>query len=236
MNELLWLVPILPLTGFLIQFVTTGKLPRYWVAFIGAGSVGISAILVALIGIEYLLQAQPIPFTVTLYTWINVGGFSPGFSFYVDGLTLLMMFVITGVGFLIHVYSTLFMFEDASYARFFSYMNLFVCAMLLLVLADNLLLLYLGWEGVGLCSYLLIGFWHTDPANGKAARKAFVVTRVGDTAMALGLFLLFAQLGTLEIQPLMKLAGQTWQTGDLIPTIAALLLLGGAAGKSAQLP
>ncbi len=236
MNELLWLVPILPLTGFLIQFVTTGKLPRYWVAFIGAGSVGISALLVALIGIEYLTQAQPVPYTVTLYTWINVGGFAPGFSFYVDGLTLLMMFVITGVGFLIHVYSTLFMFEDASYARFFSYMNLFVCAMLLLVLADNLLLLYLGWEGVGLCSYLLIGFWHTDPANGKAARKAFVVTRVGDTAMALGLFLLFAQLGTLEIQPLMKLAGETWQTGDLIPTIAALLLLGGAAGKSAQLP
>lgn len=236
MNDLLWLVPIFPLIGFLIQFTTTGKLPRLWVAFIGAGSVGLSALLVALIGIQYLTAPEPVPFTLTLYTWIDVGGFNPGFSFYLDGLSLLMMFVITGVGFLIHVYATLFMYEDASIARFFSYMNLFVCAMLILVLADNLLLLYLGWEGVGLCSYLLVGFWHTDPANGKAARKAFVVTRVGDTAMALGLFLLFAHLGTLEIQPMLKLAGETWQTGEMIPTIAALLLLGGAAGKSAQLP
>jgi len=236
MNDLLWMVPILPLLGFLIQFVSMGKLPRLWVAFTGAGSVGLSALLVALIGIEYLQQPDPIPYTVTLYTWMDVGGFKPGFSFYLDGLSLLMMFVITGVGFLIHVYSTLFMFEDESYARFFSYMNLFVSAMLVLVLADNLLLLYLGWEGVGLCSYLLIGFWQTDPANGAAARKAFVVTRIGDTAMALGLFLLFTQLGTLDIQPLMKLAGETWQTGDAIPTIACLLILGGAVGKSAQLP
>jgi len=236
MNDLLWMVPILPLLGFLIQFVSMGKLPRLWVAFTGAGSVGLSALLVALIGIEYLQQPDPIPYTVTLYTWMDVGGFKPGFSFYLDGLSLLMMFVITGVGFLIHVYSTLFMFEDESYARFFSYMNLFVSAMLVLVLADNLLLLYLGWEGVGLCSYLLIGFWQTDSANGAAARKAFVVTRIGDTAMALGLFLLFTQLGTLDIQPLMKLAGETWQTGDAIPTIACLLILGGAVGKSAQLP
>ena len=236
MNDLLWMVPILPLLGFLIQFVSTGKLPKLWVAFTGAGSVGLSALLVALIGIEYLQQPDPIPYTVTLYTWMDVGGFKPGFSFYLDGLSLLMMFVITGVGFLIHVYSTLFMFEDESYARFFSYMNLFVSAMLILVLADNLLLLYLGWEGVGLCSYLLIGFWQTDPANGAAARKAFVVTRIGDTAMALGLFLLFTQLGTLDIQPMMKLAGETWQTGDAIPTIACLLILGGAVGKSAQLP
>jgi NADH-quinone oxidoreductase subunit L len=236
MNDLLWMVPILPLTGFLIQFVTAGKLPRLVVAFVGAGSVGLSALIVALIGIEYLQQPDPVPYTLTLYSWMDVGGFKPGFSFYLDGLSLLMMFVITGVGFLIHVYSTLFMFEDESYARFFSYMNLFVSAMLVLVLADNLLLLYLGWEGVGLCSYLLIGFWHTDPANGAAARKAFVVTRIGDTAMALGMFLLFTQLGTLDIQPLMTLAGQTWQTGDAIPTIACLLILGGAVGKSAQLP
>lgn len=236
MNELLWIVPILPLLGFLIQFVSAGKLPKLWVSFIGAGSVGLAAIIVALIGIEYLQQTDPVPYTVTLYTWMDVGGFKPGFSFYLDGLSLIMMFVITGVGFLIHLYSTLFMFDDESYARFFAYMNLFVSAMLVLVLADNLLLLYLGWEGVGLCSYLLIGFWQTDAANGLAARKAFVVTRVGDTAMALGLFLLFSHLGTLDIQPLMKLAGETWQTGDTIPTIACLLILGGAVGKSAQLP
>ncbi|MEJ2038861.1 MAG: NADH-quinone oxidoreductase subunit L, partial [Desulfosarcinaceae bacterium] len=126
--------------------------------------------------------------------------------------------------------------DDEAFSRFFAYMNLFVCAMLILVLGDNLLLLYLGWEGVGLCSYLLIGFWYSDPANGYAARKAFVVTRVGDTAMAIGLFLLFSHLGTLHIQDLMTRAQATWATGSTLPTLAALLLLGGAMGKSAQLP
>jgi len=147
-----------------------------------------------------------------------------------------MMSVITGVGFLIHLYSIEFMWEDESFCRYFAYMNLFVAAMLLLVMADNLLLLYLGWEGVGLCSYLLVGFWYRDPANGKAARKAFVVTRVGDTAMALGLFLLFTELGTLDIQPLMAAANDQWRVGDTLPVLATALLLGGAVGKSAQLP
>jgi len=134
------------------------------------------------------------------------------------------------------LYSTEFMQEDSDYSRYFAYMNMFVAAMLILVLADNLLLLYLGWEGVGVCSYLLVGVWYKDPANGAASRKAFVVTRVGDTAMALGLFLLFTELGTLQIQPMLEAANQTWVTGDTIPAIAALLLLGGAVGKSAQLP
>ena len=126
--------------------------------------------------------------------------------------------------------------EDEGYSRFFAYMNLFVGSMLTLVLADNLLLLYLGWEGVGLCSYLLIGFWYQDPANGAAARKAFIVTRVGDTAMAIGLFLLFTHLGTLDIQALMHRAAQQWPAGSALPIAAAALLLGGAVGKSAQLP
>ena len=138
-----------------------------------------------------------------------VDNFTPRIAFYIDGLTIVMMSVITGVGFLIHLYSIEFMWEDESFCRYFAYMNLFVAAMLLLVMADNLLLLYLGWEGVGLCSYLLVGFWYRDPANGKAARKAFVVTRVGDTAMALGLFLLFTELGTLDIQPLMAAANDS---------------------------
>ena len=159
-----------------------------------------------------------------------------GSGFYIDGLTLTMMFVITGVGLLIHIYSALFMFDDADYSRFFSYMNLFVSAMLVLVLADNLLLLFVGWEGVGLCSYLLVGFWHEDAANGAAARKAFIVTRVGDTAMALGMFLLFLHLGTLDIQALTDQAQLTWQVGDPLVTIACLLIVGGAVGKSAQLP
>lgn len=236
MLELVWLIPALPLAGFIILFATAGNLPRSLVAITGVGSVGLSAVITALVGVEYLTAVSNTPFTYTVYTWIDVGGLSPGISFYVDGLALTMMFVITGVGFLIHLYSSLFMAEDDDYSRFFAYMNLFVSAMLILVLGDNLLLLYLGWEGVGLCSYLLIGFWHTNPANGQAARKAFIVTRIGDTAMALGLFLLFYHLGTLDIQPMMDRANESWQTGDPVPTIAALLLLGGAVGKSAQLP
>jgi len=235
MLELLWLIPIFPLVGFTILFSTAGNLPKPAVALVGAGSVGLAALLAFSIGYVFL-QTDMTPYTVTLYTWINVGGFSPGISFYLDGLTLTMLGVITGVGFLIHLYSTLFMLEDEDYSRFFAYMNLFVCAMLILVMGDNLLLLFMGWEGVGLCSYLLIGFWHTDPANGSAARKAFVVTRVGDTAMVLGLFLLFKELGTLEFQPLMAKAKDTWEVGGTLPTLAAFLLLGGAVGKSAQLP
>jgi NADH-quinone oxidoreductase subunit L len=173
---------------------------------------------------------------ITLWTWIALDNFTPAIAFYVDGLTLVMMSVITGVGFLIHLYSIEFMWEDESFCRYFAYMNLFVAAMLILVMADNLLLLYLGWEGVGACSYLLVGFWYRDINNGKAARKAFVITRVGDTAMVLGLFLLFTELGTLEIQPLMAAANAQWPTGSVLPIVATALLLCGAVGKSAQLP
>ena len=147
-----------------------------------------------------------------------------------------MMLVVTFVSFLIHLYSTEFMRTDEGYSRFFAYMNLFVACMVTLLLADNLLLLYLGWEGVGLCSYLLIGFWYQDPVNGRAGRKAFIVTRVGDTAMAIGLFLLFHSLGTLRIQDLLHAAQVQWSTGSAYAIAAAALLLGGAVGKSAQLP
>jgi NADH-quinone oxidoreductase subunit L len=167
---------------------------------------------------------------------MQVGTFSSNVAFYFDGLTLVMMSVITGVGFLIHLFSTEFMEEDVSYARYFAYLNMFVAAMLILVMADNLLLLYLGWEGVGVCSYLLVGFWYQNSANGYAARKAFIVTRIGDTLMALGLFLLFTELGTLDIQALGDAAKDKWQVGDSMPLIACLLILGGAVGKSAQLP
>jgi NADH-quinone oxidoreductase subunit L len=144
--------------------------------------------------------------------------------------------VVTFVGFLIHVYSAEFMIEECDYSRFFAYMNLFVASMLMLLLGNNLLLLYLGWEGVGLCSYLLIGFWYRDPANGRAARKAFILTRIGDTALSIGLYLLFTQLGTLGIQDLMQRASAQWPSGSTYAVAAAFLLLGGAVGKSAQLP
>jgi NADH-quinone oxidoreductase subunit L len=165
-----------------------------------------------------------------------VGGFHPQISFYLDALSLVMILVVTFVGFLIHYYSAEYMEGDEGYSRFFAYMNLFVASMCTLLLGANLLLLFLGWEGVGLCSYLLIGFWYRNPENGLAARKAFIVTRVGDTAMTLGLFLLFDKLGTLNIQELMHRALVQWPAGSTLPVLAGLLLLGGAVGKSAQLP
>ncbi len=232
--NLIPLIPFFPLASAALLLLTTGRMPRGIAAVLGAGSVGLSALCVALTAQQFLATGEIQQ--ITLWTWMAIDGFTPGIAFYVDGLTVVMMSVITGVGFLIHLYSIEFMWEDESLCRYFTYMNLFVAAMLLLVMADNLLLLYLGWEGVGVCSYLLVGFWYRDPANGAAARKAFVVTRIGDTAMALGLFLLLAELGTLDIQPLMAQAANQWQAGDTLPIIAAALLLGGAVGKSAQLP
>ena len=234
--DLLWLVPTLPLAGFLILFATEGKLPDKVVGCIGAGSVGLSALLTLFAGREFLASGEA-HVQETLWTWMAVGDFTPSITLYLDGLSLVMTGVITGVGFLIHLFATGYMWKDheepEGYSRFFAYMNLFVFAMLMLVLGDNLLVLFLGWEGVGLCSYLLIGFYHRDPTNGYAARKAFVVTRVGDTLMAIGLFLLFRELGTLDIQSALDNAGDL----DLgMATAIALLLLGGAVGKSAQVP
>jgi NADH-quinone oxidoreductase subunit L len=233
--ETIWLLPTLPLLGFLILACSAGRLPKRAVAIVGAGSIGLAFLVAASIATEFLTSQEEV-FVYEAWVWMSVGSFSPGFTFYLDGLSLVMMLIITGVGFLIHLYSTGFMFDDPSFSRFFAYMNLFVCAMLMLVLADNLVLLYLGWEGVGLCSYLLIGFWYENPANGYAARKAFVVTRVGDTSMAIGLFLLFRELGTLNIQDLMHNAQAQWEIGNSMAIACSLLLLGGAVGKSAQLP
>ncbi len=233
----LWLIPILPFLGFLALALFGHRLAPVYTAIVGVGSVGISAILALLVAASYIVVPPPDnAFVQTLWTWMQVGGFNPGITLYLDPLALVFVVVVTFVGFLIHLYSAEFMLHDEDYSRFFAYMNLFVGSMLMLVLADNLVLLYLGWEGVGLCSYLLIGYWYKDPANVVAARKAFVVTRVGDTAMAIGLFLLFTNLGTLQIQPLMQHALQQWQVGSALPVAAAALLLGGAVGKSAQLP
>jgi len=234
MRDMIWLIPLLPMLSSISLMIFSGRLPKTLVAFMGAGSVALSALLTLLFAVNFLNNPEPVQ--LTLWTWIEVGSFNPGVAFYLDGLTLVMMSIITGVGFLIHLFSTEFMQDDDSYARYFAYLNMFVAAMLILVMADNLLLLYLGWEGVGVCSYLLVGFWYQSSDNGKAARKAFIVTRIGDTAMALGLFLLFSELGTLNIQAMGEVARTTWQVGDTMPLIACLLLLAGAAGKSAQLP
>jgi NADH-quinone oxidoreductase subunit L len=229
-----WL-PTFPLLGFLVLFLSGGGLPKRLIAVIGAGSIGLAFVAAIVVALP-IISGDAEVIVHEVYTWMAVGSFNSAFGMYLDGLSVVMILVITGVGFLIHLYSTGFMIDDPSYSRFFAIMNLFVAAMLVLVLADNFLLLYLGWEGVGLCSYLLIGFWYQDPANGYAARKAFVTTRVGDTSMAIGLFLIFTQLGSLDIQESMALAQGEWGLGSGYAVAAALLLLGGAVGKSAQLP
>jgi NADH-quinone oxidoreductase subunit L len=235
--RLLWLIPAIPFTSFIVLALVGSRIPKKAVGLIGVASIAASAVISMLITWKFLVASPPGNYyTQVLWTWIDVAGFRPQIAFYVDALSLIMTLVVTFVSFLIHLYSVEFMIESEGYSRFFAYMNLFVASMVTLLLADNLLLLYLGWEGVGLCSYLLIGFWYTDPVNGLAARKAFIVTRVGDTSMIVGLFLLFLHLGTLNIQELMHRAAEQWPAGSALPIAAAALLLGGALGKSAQLP
>jgi len=234
MLDLLWLVPALPFAGFAILLCC--PLPKAGVAGVGVGSVGLSALIAVAVAVDFSSMPAGEVYTQSLWTWLNVAGFAPRLSLYLDGLALVMILMITGVGLLTHWYAAEFMAGEPGYRRFFAAMNLFVAAMLVLVLADDLLFLYLGWEGVGLCNYLLIGFWYRNPANGRAARKAFIVTRIGDVALAIGLLLLFTQLGTLNIQELPSRAEQAWPVGSPLAVAAALLLLGGAVGKSAQVP
>jgi NADH-quinone oxidoreductase subunit L len=235
MIKLLWLIPTLPFLGALILILTGSRLSWRIAACIGAGSIGLAAILTILVGYDFLASGKEAYLHVA-WNWFQAGDLSTTFSFYLDSLSMVFIFVITFVGFLIHIYSIEFMQEDEGFSRFFAYLNLFVCSMLILVLADNLVLLYLGWEGVGLCSYLLIGFWYTEEKNGYAARKAFIITRVGDTAMAVGLFLLFTVFHTLNIQDILTQAPLLWTTGASMAVVIGFLLLGGAVGKSAQLP
>lgn len=237
MTNYIGLIPAIPLLSFLIIALLGKFIPRKGVAILGVGSVTLSSLITIVTGVNFISShTDGGAWISTLYTWINAGGFSADISFRLDSLSLIFCFVITFVGTLIHLYSIEFMKDDEGFARFFAYMNLFVSSMLILVLADNLLLLYFGWEGVGLCSYLLIGFWYKDPANGAAARKAFIVTRIGDTSMIIGLFLLFVSFGTLNIESLMQQAPVKWSPGAPLAVISAILLLGGALGKSAQLP
>ncbi|OYW10184.1 MAG: NADH-quinone oxidoreductase subunit L [Acidiphilium sp. 37-67-22] len=237
MQHVLWLVPALPLLGSIVLMLGTGRLSHRAEALIGVLSVGLAAVIVFAIAGAFLLDPPAgAAYKQALWRWFAVGHFSFGLALRVDPLSLLMMLITSGVGFLIHLFSTEFMEGEDGYGRFFAYLNLFVAAMLLLVMADNFLALYAGWEGVGLCSYLLIGFWWRDPANGLAARKAFIVTRVGDTAFLVGLLLIASRLGTLNIAGAMQEAAHTWHVGSPAATLIAFLLLGGAVGKSAQLP
>jgi NADH-quinone oxidoreductase subunit L len=235
MNDFIWLIPALPFAGAFLLVILGSRLPKSLVPTIGIGTVAASALLTIILAFDFASSGE-VSYRQTAWEWLNVGGLSAPFAFHVDALTVVFLFVITFVGTLIHVYSAEFMSDDDGYPRFFAYLNLFVSSMLILVLADNLVLLYFGWEGVGLCSYLLIGFWYKEEKNGYAARKAFIITRVGDTAMAIGLFLIFQELNTLRIQDIASLAPTAWPYASSTVTLVALLLLGGAVGKSAQLP
>ena len=228
-------LPFYPLISFLILILWGKRLSWKVVTVLSVGAVMLSAGS-ALVLFEQLLLSKTKVLTVHLWQWFSLGNASVNFSFYLDALSAVMIVVVAGIGLLIHLYAAGYMKNDENYSRFMAYMNLFIVAMLLLVLADNLVLLYLGWEGVGLCSFLLIGFWYQDKNNVAAARKAFIVTRIGDTAMVIALFMLFNSLGDLNIVNITKLAQSQWQIGDQQAYWIALLLLGGAVGKSAQLP
>ena len=194
----LWFVPAIPLAAALLNLFVGRRLGKL-AGLIASGAVG-SSFLMSLVSVRELLRASVEERVVTehLFDWISVGRFSVGADLRLDALSATMILVITGVGLLIHIYAIGYMEGDPRYGRFFAYLNLFVFFMLLLVLADNYLLLYVGWEGVGLCSYLLIGFWFDKTENASAAKKAFITTRIGDTAMLIGLALIVSKFGTLD--------------------------------------
>jgi NADH-quinone oxidoreductase subunit L len=237
MHSLLWTIPAFPFASAALLALFGSRLSRRIAAWLGTASIGLSTLIAISVAVDFL-RSTPAggAWVQSLWAWMSVGDFRPEIALYYDPVALIMTLVITFVGFLIHLYSVEYMRDDEGFSRFFAYMNLFVAAMLTLVLANNLLVLYVGWEGVGLCSFLLIGFWYKEPANVRAANKAFLVTRVGDTAFALGLFLLATQLRTLDIQEMMRRAGAQWPAGSGVAVAAAALLLAGAVGKSAQLP
>lgn len=231
----LYLTVLFPLIGFVLLAVGRNKLPENVAAIIGVGAVGLSALVALIAGLDFVNNGK-VTYVQHLWTWFNVGNLSPGISLHLDGLSLLMMGMVTGVGFLIHIFASWYMRGEEDFARFFSYFNLFVASMLLLVLGDNLALLFLGWEGVGLCSYLLIGYYYQNPANGFAAIKAFTVTRVGDVFLLIALFLIYQQFGTLNIAEVVAAAPTVMTQSSSLTIWTALMLFLGAAGKSAQIP
>jgi NADH-quinone oxidoreductase subunit L len=228
---LLWLIPVLPLIGFLLNGLFGRKLPKAVVS-----SIAIAAALLSFLQVLYILRAlQPLDVRhfEHYFTWIQSGEFRVGVDFAVDRLTAIMLLVITGVGTLIHIYSAGYMELDSGYARYFAYLNLFMFFMLTLVLAANFLLLFVGWEGVGLASYLLVGFWFDRKSATNAGNKAFIVNRIGDFGFSLAMFLIVITFGTLDFGTVFQAAAGKQQN---VLTAICLLLLVGACGKSAQLP
>ena len=234
----IWLTIALPFLGFLVNGTVALVKPdaKRVVSLVGPG-VLLAAFVIA-VGIFAGLWAHPpeAPIIVPLWAWIGAGALKINVSLQVDQLSAVMMLVITGVGSLIHIFSVGYMGRDEGYARFFAYLNLFIAFMLILVLGSSLPVLFIGWEGVGLCSYLLIGFWYQDKANADAGKKAFIVNRIGDFGVMLAMFLIFWRLGTLEFAEIAVRAPQYLAVGGTVVTAITLFLFLGCAGKSAQIP
>jgi NADH-quinone oxidoreductase subunit L len=235
-NPYLWLVPLLPLAGAAIN----GFFGRQWSkkAVTAIALVFCGAAFVTALSLAAGFSSASAPYTCDLAHWLRAGNFQVDFSFYLDQLSLVMLLVVTGVGFLIHIYSVGYMWEDESYYRFMAYLNLFMFFMLTLVLAKNYLVMFIGWEGVGLASYLLIGFWFTKDSAASAGKKAFIVNRIGDFGFLIALFLMIQHFGSLDFTRVFAavrlLPAETAGAGTL--TAIGLLLMVGAAGKSAQIP
>jgi len=197
MLEYLWIIPLLPLLGSAINGLFGSKWPNKYVTLTAISSTGLS-FLGALEAVREFFESGQVLFRKEFFTWITAGNFRAGFDLQMDQLTVVMVLVVTGVGWLIHIYATGYMAHEGGYYRFFSYLNLFMFFMLILVLAANYVLLFVGWEGVGLSSYLLIGFWFLKKSAADAGKKAFIVNRIGDFAFLIGMFLLIQKFGSLN--------------------------------------
>ncbi len=242
MEHYIYLIPLFPLIGFLLNGVLGKRLGKSFVSCVGCASIGF-AFAVAALAFYDLLGRHPEERTLVnvLWSWMAVGGFKVDLAFMIDQLSGVMIMVVTGVGFLIHIYSIGYMHEDESYWRYFAYLNMFVFFMSLLVLGANYLVMFVGWEGVGLASYLLIGFWYEGNENADAGKKAFIVNRIGDFGFVLGMFMMFLTFGSLSYLEVFPKAVSMYESGaisinDISIVAMCLLLFLGATGKSAQIP
>ena len=237
MLDYVWLVPLFPIIGAIINGIFGTKLSKKTVGVVACGVIGLS-FLVSVLVFFSLLQLPPESrsFEKIIYTWITAGDLKTTVGFLVDPLSMIMMLTVSGVSFLIHIYSVGYMHDDEGYKRYFTYLNLFVFSMLVLVCANNFLMMFVGWEGVGLCSYLLIGFWYQRKEPADAGKKAFVVNRIGDYGFLLAMMLIFVTFGTLNFKEVFNVAHHNFQVGSLTITAITLLLFVGATGKSAQIP
>jgi NADH-quinone oxidoreductase subunit L len=234
MIDLVWLVPLIPLLGFIINGLGRNTLSKNLIGLIGSGVIFISFAIS--LGIFFELGADANKsHEIFLFDWISAGNLHIPLSFLVDPLSSMMLLIITGVGFLIHLYSVGYMHSDEGFGKFFSYLNLFIFFMLLLVLGSNYIIMFIGWEGVGLCSYLLIGFWYTNSSYASAAKKAFVMNRIGDLGFLLAVFIMFETFGSVEFSKVFPQAANLLPGNTSIILITLFLFIG-ACGKSAQLP